>query len=68
MSVDDHDQNRGCELVPNLTSVNEEVGWLMKEVATLRTEVEELKQQLKKARTAEHLPDGDQLNRPDPPT
>ena len=87
MSVDDHDQNRQshagwhCELVPNLTSVNEEVGWLITEVATLRTEVGRLRAEqerqsdilqqvtVKKARTAEHpLPDGDQLNRPAPPT
>ena len=68
MSVEDHDQNRGCELVPNLSILNEEVGWLMREVERLGKEVEELKQVFKKARTAEHLPDGDQLNRPDPPT
>ena len=65
--------------MPNLTSVNEEVGLLITEVATLRTEVGRLRaeqerqsdilQQVKKARTAEHpLPDGDQLNRPAPPT
>ena len=70
MSVEDHDQNRatGCELVPNLSILNEEVGWLMKEVTVLRTEVTELNQVFKKARTAEHLPDGDQLKRSPPPT
>ena len=86
MSVDDHDQNRqshagwhNCELVPNLTSVNEEVGWLMTEVATLRTELGRLRAEqerqseilqevtVKKARTAP-LPDGDQLKRSPPPT